>query len=152
MHRTIRLGGCRIAVDDAARLLVTVFPDGSELPAAGNSDPESVAYAHELGYGGDTWAMSRDHEVAHTFLAVRAGLPFCPVLHRAACGCPADMPPGPDERQRIEAGVLAFQRFARTGEGRWDVIYFLAHLGDPDGLAAEFRATVAGPMSATDTA
>jgi hypothetical protein len=140
----LRVGGCSVVIDEADRSLVTFFPDGSALPARGNANPESIARSHEIGYAGDTWAMSRDHEIAHSFLAHKAGKPYCDVLYRAAHGCPAAMPPGREERERVEAMVLTFQRFARTGEGRWDAVYFLNGLGDIDDLAAEFRALVGG--------
>lgn len=144
MPRTLQVGSCAVVIDDEGRSLTTTFPDGSVLPACGNADPESVARAHELGYAGDTWAMSRDHEIAHSFLAAKAGLPCSATLRRAALGGKADTPSA-SEREREECAVLVFQRFARTGEGRWDVVFWLGSLNvDFDDLAAEFRALVDG--------
>lgn len=66
-----RFPACVVDVDDDARWVVTRFDDGTEVHAHPNHDPESVARAAALGYH-DTWAMSRDHELAHHWLAFRA--------------------------------------------------------------------------------
>lgn len=68
------IGECVITVDEEARTVTTRFPDGAELVGCPNFDGASFARAHELGYQGDTWAMSRDHELAHSWLSVQAGL------------------------------------------------------------------------------
>lgn len=72
--------------------------------------------------------MHRTHDPAHQFLASHAGRPFCPVLYRAALGCTSDTP-GESERHEIECRVLAFQRFAQTGEGRDEAVYRLTGVG-----------------------
>lgn len=61
---------CVVEVNDEEQRLVTRFPDDTSVYACANHDDASVAMAHELGYDGDTWAMSRDHELAHHWLAM----------------------------------------------------------------------------------
>lgn len=100
-----RFSGCTVLVDEERRYLETRFHDGTIVPAVGNTDPASVALAHDLGYEGDTWAMSRDHELLHTILA--GGL--SPTLWRVA------HPDDPnvisdEEAAHEEARVLVAQR------------------------------------------
>lgn len=80
MTVTYRLGACTVTVDDENRCLWTRFPDATITTAAPNHDTDSIQRAHDLGYHGDTWAMTRDHELAHTWLAIEAGLDRSPVL------------------------------------------------------------------------
>lgn len=97
--------------------LRTTFADGTALDAAANTDPESVARAHALGYAGDTWQLSRDHEIVHLWLAQLLGWPVSPTLWTAARpGRPGSAAPG--LREAEEVLVLAFQRWLR--QGAWD--------------------------------
>jgi hypothetical protein len=102
----VRIGENFVAWAHDLSEVYTLFPDGSELYATPNHDPESLRNAASLGYGDDTARMSRDHEVSHTFLAVVLGLPFSPTLYNAARPGHAD-----DTRRRWEeALVFDFQR------------------------------------------
>lgn len=111
-----RLGSCWIAVDDIARHLVTRLPDRSEVYAAANHDPVSRKLAAELGYT-STWAMSRDHELAHTWLALQDGDRCSRTLwyvahHKDLCW---------NFIRREETRVLEFQRALDKGRHRpWD--------------------------------
>lgn len=115
--------------------------DGYPFVSTGNpDDPASVALAHELGYGGDTWAMSRDHELLHSWLAVRRGLPFSPTLWAVSRG---DKHLTADAIREWEEGdVLAVQKFLRLGASDPD----LDRVAAPEGRerlrreAAEFLA------------
>lgn len=96
--------------------VLELHPDGltvSRLPGVGvvearpHDDDEYRARAVALGYGADTLAMSRDHELVHSLLAGWLGLPESPTLRGVA-----------DQRfwphwQAEEAAVLGVQRFAR---------------------------------------
>lgn len=88
--------------------------DGYPFVATGNpDDPASVTLAHDLGYGGDTWAMSRDHELIHSWLAVWRGLPFSPTLWAVSRGdkhLAADL-----IREWEEGDVLALQKYLKLG-------------------------------------
>src|SRR5215218_7908658 len=64
---------CTVTVDEERRILTTAFYDGTGVHAAPGIDDADVQRAHELGYAGDTWAMSRDHELSHTWLAHTRG-------------------------------------------------------------------------------
>jgi hypothetical protein len=112
-YREIRLGDNLVRIWDEDRYLETHLPGGGVVPAAANHDPESLALAHSLGYHGDTWAMSRDHEVIHTLIAVRRGLACSPTLLYVA----TEAGPGMDEglRCREEQEVLGLQASLRCG-------------------------------------
>lgn len=99
----LRVGGAEIWLWD--RYLETRFRDGVVVPAAGNDDPASIELAAALGYL-STWEMSRDHEIAHSWLAVQAGLDVSPALwHAGHPGEPFDAVAIGHE----EARVLTFQ-------------------------------------------
>lgn len=114
------LGGCTITVDEEARWLQTTLPDGSVVDATGNDDAESLEMAARLGYA-DTWTMSRDHELMHTWLAVQAGLSHSPTLWRVAH--PGDASNiSDDEVAREEQAVLDAQAALDKAAPRpWDL-------------------------------
>ncbi len=99
---------CSILVDNAAQYVETRFGDGTKVGSTPNRDAHSRRVAAGLGYGDDTWSMSRDHEVAHTWLAHLAGLPWSPTMWRLAHPWDPDLP---DDAQvaEEEAMVLRFQ-------------------------------------------
>ncbi|MBZ9852780.1 hypothetical protein LB566_03155 [Mesorhizobium sp. CA13] len=104
--RTLHLGAAVVALHENG-LTVTHLMDGKEIPAVPQDTEDYRARARELGYGGDTAAMSRDHEIGHSVLACLLGLPESPTLRGVA-----------DERfwrhwRAEEAAVLAFQAYAR---------------------------------------
>lgn len=88
--------------------------DGYPFVSTGNpGNSAAVALANELGYRGDTWAMSRDHELLHSWLSVRRGLPFSPTLWAVSRG---DKRLTADAIREWEEGdVLAVQKFLRLG-------------------------------------
>lgn len=102
------------------RKLITQFRDGTTVPAAPNTDCHSVALAAELGYL-DTWDMSRDHEISHSWLARQAGFPYSPTLwHVAHPHDPAGIPP--ETMAREEATVLAYQKaLDKTALRPWEL-------------------------------
>lgn len=112
-YREIKLADNLVRIWEEKRYLETHLPGGGVVPAAANDDPDSLARAHALGYHGDTWAMSRDHEVMHTLIAVRRGLSCSPTLLYVATGAG----PGIDEglRCREEQEVLGLQATLRCG-------------------------------------
>jgi hypothetical protein len=109
-----------VLVDDSARYVETRFPDGSKVGSTPNHDGHSLRTARHLGYGDDTWAMSRDHELVHTWLAHLGGLPWSPTMWRLAH---PDGPDLPDDVQvaEEETMVLEFQRLIDKGSPRpWE--------------------------------
>jgi hypothetical protein len=111
---------CTVIIDEAARYLETRFHDGTIVASTPNDDPHTMAVATDLGYGTDTWTMSKDHEMCHTWLAHTAGQPwsdtFWRLAHPEAIGSIGDV-----EVSEEEAMVLDFQRTLDKAAPRpWD--------------------------------
>lgn len=70
----------------------TVFADGTRVPARPQDTEEYRERAKSLGYGEDTAAMSREHEVMHSLLAERKGHPYSLALWAVAHALEADDP------------------------------------------------------------
>lgn len=104
-HYTIEFRGCAVRVFPDSRYCDTTFPDGTSVPATPTNDDWYRTVARDLGYGEDTWRMCREHEILHTWLAERAGLPHSPTLWDVAHGRPAS-----DAHYNEESAVLALQR------------------------------------------
>lgn len=104
----LAIGQATIELHDSG-LTVTRFMDGTFVEALPHDTDEYRARAAELGYGKDTAAMSREHELAHAILARELRLPVSPVLWAVAHG-----EPPPTDNAWEEAAVLAFQAFARA--------------------------------------
>ncbi|MCU1455496.1 MAG: hypothetical protein JWN46_3642 [Acidimicrobiales bacterium] len=106
-------------VDDEARYVETRFADGAEVGATPNTDPHSLQTAAALGYGQDTWAMSRDHELCHTWLSHLEGRPWSPTLWRL--GHPGHPAADDDAVAAEEQRVLDFQRsLDKDGPRPWE--------------------------------
>ena len=111
---------CRVLVDEEARYVESRMEDGTKVGATANGDERSRRTAAELGYGDDTWAMSRDHELSHTWLAHLEGAPWSPTMWRLA------HPQGSDVADDVavaeeESRVLAFQGTLDKSSPRpWD--------------------------------
>jgi len=105
--QSLRLGSSVIDFFDGD-LTVTTLADGKRIPACPQEGDEYRRRARDLGYGDDIAAMSRDHEVAHTLIAVIIGLPESPTLRGVADG-----KFWPHWRSE-EAAVLGLQQFARA--------------------------------------
>jgi hypothetical protein len=113
--------GCRVLVDEAGQYVETRFPDGAKVGSTPNRDGHTMATAAELGYGDDTFAMSRDHEISHTWLAHLDGRPHSPTMWRLAHPYGDDLPNDAEVAEE-EARVLAFQRTLDKDAPRpWDV-------------------------------
>lgn len=104
---SIRLGACTFEIWPAH--VRTILPLG-EVTAAPQDDDDYGARAVELGYGADRFAMCRDHELVHCWLAALLGLDASPALTAVATGRPLSAEASGIE----EAAVLAVQRFARS--------------------------------------
>jgi hypothetical protein len=75
---------CRVIVDEDAQYVESRMEDGTKVGATANRDEKSLRTAADLGYGDDTWAMSRDHELSHAWLAHLEGKPWSPTMWRLA--------------------------------------------------------------------
>ena len=105
--RSLHLGTSTIELHDSL-MTVTRLHDGREIKAWPQEDEAYRARAVELGYGADTFAMSRDHEILHSLIAVWLGLPESPTLRGAAT-----RQWWPNWRQE-EGAVLAMQALCRA--------------------------------------
>ena len=111
---------CRVIIDERARYVESVMEDGTKVGATPNRDEASLAIAADLGYGDDTWEMSRDHELSHTWLAHLEGRPCSPTMWRLAHPHSSEVA---DDRTvaEEEARVLTFQRaLDKTGPRPWE--------------------------------
>jgi hypothetical protein len=77
---TVHFRHCCLEVDYAERYIRTVFEDGTMAAACPNTEESDIARAHQLGYGGDTWQMTLDHEPLHTWVSEMMGEPYSRVL------------------------------------------------------------------------
>ena len=112
---------CAVLVDVQGRYVETRFPDGTKVGSTPNRDPHTLDTARELGYGDDTFAMSCDHEVAHTWLAHLDGRPWSPTMWRLAHPDGEELPDD-DEVAEEEQRVLDFQKTLDKAAPRpWDV-------------------------------
>lgn len=111
---------CVVLVDEGARYVETRFEDGTKVGSTPNRDGHSLRTAADLGYGEDTWTMSRDHELAHSWLAHLDGRPWSPTMWRLAHPHAVDLPTD-DEVAYEEARVLDFQRrLDKSAPRPWD--------------------------------
>jgi hypothetical protein len=111
---------CTVIIDEAARYIETRFRDGAKVGSTPNRDEHSLRLAEDLGYGNDTWMMSKDHEMAHTWLAHLAGLPWSETFWRVAHP-DAEGSAGDEQVAEEEALVLEFQRRLDKRAARpWD--------------------------------
>lgn len=110
MHTTriISFKNCFVRAELNVGYTETVFADGSLVPAYPDGTPEQRLTSLRLGYGDDLARMCREHEVLHTWLCERFGLPYSPTLWAVAHGQQAGCAPRWAQEQE-EALVLAFQ-------------------------------------------
>jgi hypothetical protein len=109
-----------VLVDDDARYIETRFADGAKVGSTPNRDAHSLRVAAELGYGDDTWTMSRDHELSHAWLAHTDGRPWSPTMWRLAHPS-SELNPDDDAVAEEEARVLDYQRTLDKAAPRpWD--------------------------------
>lgn len=112
---------CVVLVDEDAHYVETRFEDGNKVGSTPNRDAHTLRVAEELGYGDDTWTMSRDHELSHSWLAHQDGLRWSPTMWRLAHPDGDDLPDD-DAVAYEEARVLEFQRTLDKQSARpWDL-------------------------------
>lgn len=90
----------------------TTLPDGSAVHAVPGETEEDVARANALGYGGDCWLMTRDHDRFHAMLAYGLGLTESPALRRTAESGKSTL-----LTDLEEGAVLAIQRYVQELRG-----------------------------------
>jgi tRNA (mo5U34)-methyltransferase len=110
--RTYQFQSCWVHV--APCWVETVYRDGTRVTAMPEEGESYSALTKELGYGCDTEALSREHEIVHTFLAEALGCGASPTLWAVAHGQEGDVAPVWAQEEE-EAGVLAFQAYLNGG-------------------------------------
>lgn len=101
---------CEVQVHLDRDYTVTLFHDGTRVPAAPHAEGEQFQTARRLGYGADVAAMCREHELLHTWLCERFHLPYSPTLWAVAHGQGEGCIPVKAQHEE-EALVLAFQAY-----------------------------------------
>ncbi|GAB4464160.1 MAG: hypothetical protein OHK0029_33810 [Armatimonadaceae bacterium] len=125
----------------------TGFYDGTEVVAVPENSAEYRALAARLGYGNDLEALSREHEILHSFLTERSTGGASPTLWAVAHGQDPEQSAPPWEQEYEEERVLAFQHLLNGGAVDvpclcgWADYYQL----DLKALEAEARNLLRGP-------
>lgn len=113
-ERRYRIGDCVVVVLDRWQTVRTEFPDGSEAVAQAETTDAAIDRAVDMGYD-STWDMTRDHELAHTWLAVQQGERFSTTLWLVAHDSDLDQ----NVVRAEEARVLRQQK-ALGAAGPWE--------------------------------
>lgn len=113
MNKTFIFKHCRVHVSPG--YTETVFDDGTKVPAAPEPTQEYLDKARRYGYGDDAAALSREHEILHTFLAEKLGFGSSPTMWALAHAGDPDVAPI-WEQQYEEELVLAFQTYLNGKE------------------------------------
>lgn len=100
---TFRYGRTTVEVFDG--WVRTTLPDGTAVHAVPGDTEEDRARAVSLGYGGDVWLMTRDHDRFHSLLAYMLGLAESPAMRQTAAKQVSELAAAEEE------AVLAVQRF-----------------------------------------
>lgn len=107
MVEQLVLAGCVVCLCEDGNTL-SLYPDGATVHARAEDTDAYRLTAAAHGYGDDTAALSREHELGHHVLAHLLGLSYSPTMR--AIGLGQSDPTGLVE----EAAVLALQRYARA--------------------------------------
>jgi hypothetical protein len=100
---------CHVRYFPATHFTATIFPDGTNVPAAPTNTDYYRGMAECLGYKTDIAACCREHEILHTFLAEAQGLPHSPLMWAIAHGMEDEIPLW--QRENEEKVVMDFQRY-----------------------------------------
>ena len=92
----------------------TAYHDGTRVPAMPEHDDRYRSLAAEMGYGADVAALSREHEILHTWLAEALGYGSSPTLWAVAHGQQGAVAQI-WEQEEEEEWVLAFQTYLNGG-------------------------------------
>jgi hypothetical protein len=120
MIEFIDFDGCLIEVYEDN--VLTKFPSGHSVAGAVNKDGSQDELAQQLGYQ-STWDMVREHEILHTWLAIKLGFPHSPTLWDVALNL-LEIPNRPALIiwPGEEAAVIEFQRWLNGGVPNWDYL------------------------------
>jgi hypothetical protein len=86
--RIYQFSNCVVRHDPRLSYTETRFNDGSVARSMSTGTHEQLAMAYQLGYGGDCATLCAEHEILHTFVSEKLGLPHSPAIWAAAHGQP----------------------------------------------------------------
>jgi len=112
LTRTLTFQHCW--VHSAPGYTETRYHDGATVTATPEDTEPYRERAAGFGYGADTAALSREHEILHTFLAEKLGFGSSPTLWAVAHGQTGDVAPV-WEQEEEETWTLAFQTYLHGG-------------------------------------
>lgn len=127
----------------------TVYNDATVVTATPQDSDEYRANARLYGYGPDTAAFSRDHEILHTFLAEALGFGSSPTLWAVAHGQGDDVA-AIWEQEEEESWTLAFQSYLNGGPYTAPLDRFAQTGIDAAALRAQARLLLWRPVTDTD--
>jgi hypothetical protein len=113
---TLTFQRCRLDVDHERKYMQTTFEDGTYAPATPNYREDDVRRARELGYRGDTWQMTLDHEPLHTLIAEMMGESYSRILWNVAHGGGLRWPEGGREEEGYVTALQAYLRCAAVSD------------------------------------
>lgn len=112
MTHTIKFKHCLVHASPG--YTETVYHDGTVVTATPQDTDSYRSNAQLYGYGTDTAAFSRDHEILHTFLAEALGFGSSPTLWAVAHGQSEEVA-AIWEQEEEEGWTLAFQSYLNGG-------------------------------------
>lgn len=112
LARTLHFKHCW--VNSSLGYTETCYHDGTRVPAIPQDSDEYRGMAAEFGYGADTAALSREHEILHTFLAEALGYGTSPTLWAVAHDQEGGVAPHWEQLEE-EGWTLAFQIYLHGG-------------------------------------
>jgi hypothetical protein len=109
--RVLHLGEGTIWVFHDDHYLATEYPGGTTARATPHDTDEYRDTTRDLGYGEDTWRQCLEHELLHTWVALKLGKQHSVVLWGVAHGNRR-----PIGGRREEGYVMGLQRYLNTCE------------------------------------
>lgn len=145
--KTLNLGKCVVDVNFDWRIVRTTFRDGTFTEIWAQDTPEFIGYAQALGYDNDVWRHFREHDILHTWLSTKLGLPYSLTLWTEAHAKQGIYSKITKKSQGIEEWfVTEFQKYINGAEPGEALDYFVNegyNLQDLRGEAQEFLREIA---------
>ena len=134
LTRTLKFEHCW--VNSTPGYTESCYHDGTKVTATPEDSEQYRANTVAFGYGTDTAALSREHEILHTFLAEALGFGSSPTLWAVAHGQTGNVAPV-WEQEEEEAWTLAFQIYLHGGPPTEPLHRFINAGLDVDALREE---------------
>jgi hypothetical protein len=136
--KTLNLGKCVVDINFDWRIVRTTFRDGNFTEIWAQDTPEFISYARILGYDSDVWRHFREHDVLHTWLSIKLGLPYSLTLWTEAHAKQGIYSKITRKSQGIEEFfVTEFQKFLNGADPSYALDYFINEGYTLESLKAE---------------